>query len=385
MAEDELTIIANVPVMESYSKLEPLARLLKEIGIDYLCVGSNLPIFGRGVENLYKIQSRLKPLKVGASISSDEQIVPFLSNKIDLFYVEDKNTHTDDLIANLAKQKVSCLFENAGSMSVDEWVEQADKLKDPMFCYAGSDMNTLAEAVKDHKVIFNPSKSCGRRGLIYDTSIAAVAMGAEGIIVDIDKDPGMLGERGKQCIMPAHFKRLLGGIERARNNYLKDKKNRQRFRSIQVPGHVDIYFKEDQLEAVKAAIGDEWNFEKYTVRSSKVDTGLMTTRIRSGNINNLRNKGFALGKIYGYGAAERETSQAVDITRKTGKKIHITPYSKKAVERTGRIVAENRAHMKRVEFVNAHPGDRIRDAYATLDLNSKVLTRPLVIYEPVKE
>jgi 3-deoxy-7-phosphoheptulonate synthase len=63
-------------------------------------------------------------------------------------------------------------------------------------------------------VIVDPSHGTGRRGKVIPLARAALAVGADGLIVEVHHDPDHALSDGPQSLFPEQFEILMGELER---------------------------------------------------------------------------------------------------------------------------------------------------------------------------
>ena len=399
--ESDLILMAGPCAVESYDQIMRIAEAVKKYGAQYLRGGAYKPrtmggdwegLKETGLELLLNAKREFE-LKVVTEILRAEDIKLFLDNEVDLFQIGARNTQNQELLNALGAADVPCLLKNGMNITVKEWLGAASRLPadKTILCARGKnnetdiarngvDMVTLAYMVDNvpYKLIFDPSHSCGRRDLVYTTSVGAVAMGVDGLIVEVHDDPFIAITDGKQSITPKQFNTLVERVRKARNDYLENRKYHQRFLSIQIPSHVDIYFLLEQLPTVRGVLGD-YNYGPY----KSTDTGIMTARIPSGKVSMPQlKKIFARGELLDLKAEpEGAPSPIVNITTVDNGKVHISPYSEEVLKLTGRKVSESYQGYTRAEFAHGYPQDPIRDAFLTIRLGRVPSFKdPLVLY-----
>jgi 3-deoxy-7-phosphoheptulonate synthase len=62
-------------------------------------------------------------------------------------------------------------------------------------------------------VLADPSHGAGRRDLVHPLSYAAIAAGADGLIVEVHPDPETAWSDGEQTLDFSEFAALMGGLE----------------------------------------------------------------------------------------------------------------------------------------------------------------------------
>jgi 3-deoxy-7-phosphoheptulonate synthase len=62
-------------------------------------------------------------------------------------------------------------------------------------------------------VIVDPSHACGRRDIVPALARAAIAAGADGLLIEVHSSPENALSDGKQSLLPKRFKELMGSIK----------------------------------------------------------------------------------------------------------------------------------------------------------------------------
>jgi 3-deoxy-7-phosphoheptulonate synthase len=63
-------------------------------------------------------------------------------------------------------------------------------------------------------VIVDPSHAGGRADLVMPLAMAAIAAGADGLIVEVHPDPSKARSDGDQSLTPAAFATMMSGVHR---------------------------------------------------------------------------------------------------------------------------------------------------------------------------
>ena len=144
--------------------------------------------------------------------------------------------HNFALLAEVGRTRTPVLLKRGMSATLDEVLTAAEYVLaggngEVILCERGirtfetSSRNTLdVTAVPLLKqrthlpVIVDPSHACGKRELVLPLARAAVAVGADGLLVDVHVDPEQALCDGKQAILPEEFAQLvreMAAIDRA--------------------------------------------------------------------------------------------------------------------------------------------------------------------------
>lgn len=135
-----------------------------------------------------------------------------------------------ELLRGLGKTRIPILLKRGLSATVEEWLMSAEYIMaggnhNVILCERGIrtfetyTRNTLdlsaVLAVKRQShlpVIVDPSHATGKRWMVEDLAKAAVAVGADGIMVEVHNDPDHALCDGAQSITPAMFSHLMDSL-----------------------------------------------------------------------------------------------------------------------------------------------------------------------------
>jgi 3-deoxy-7-phosphoheptulonate synthase len=231
------TVIAGPCAVESYAQLSASAIAVRRSGAHLLRGGAFKPrtspytFQGHGPDalELLRAVSDACALPVVSEIleSGDlERMAPC----VDAFQVGARNMHNTALLKTLARQRKPVLLKRGPAATVDELLLSAEFLaaggnEQVILCERGIrtfetatrntlDLNGVAwlKARSHLPVIVDPSHGTGRRELVIPLARAAVAVGADGIMVEVHPDPDTALSDGVQSLTPAGFARLMSEI-----------------------------------------------------------------------------------------------------------------------------------------------------------------------------
>ena len=186
---------------------------LREKGLDLLC--------GAG---------RHAGLPVVTEIMSLDKLDEFIKAGVDIIQVGARNMQNFELLRGLGKTRIPILLKRGLSATVEEWLMSAEYSMaggnhNVILCERGIrtfetyTRNTLdlsaVLAVKRQShlpVIVDPSHATGKRWMVEDLAKAAVAVGADGIMVEVHNDPDHALCDGAQSITPAMFSHLMDSL-----------------------------------------------------------------------------------------------------------------------------------------------------------------------------
>lgn len=227
-------LIAGPCSLESYEKAVEDAKECKKLGIEYFRAGAFKPrtspnsFQGLREEGL-KILSVIKKevdIKIVTELVASEFL--HLYDDVDIIQIGSRNCQNFELLKTIAPVSKPILLKRGFGMTIQEFIGAADYLKaygakDIILCERGiktfenSTRNTLDFAAvpiihqeTDYKVIIDPSHGTGRRDLVLPMSKAAIAIGADGLIVECTKEPDKALTDGFQTINYEQLAELRG-------------------------------------------------------------------------------------------------------------------------------------------------------------------------------
>ena len=234
----DFNVIAGPCSVESYSQIIKIAKNLKEKGIKILRAGAFKPrtspysFQGLGKEGL-EILSRVKK-ETGLFLCCeilDKNLIDDYKD-IDILQVGARNMQNYDLLKALAKQNKPILLKRGMGSTVNEFLLSAEYLmqngnKNIILCERGiktfenGTRNTLdlssVSQVKHFSslpIIVDPSHAAGRYDLIESMSLAAVAAGADGLLIEVHDKPSIAMSDGKQSLKLDKFSSLLDKVNK---------------------------------------------------------------------------------------------------------------------------------------------------------------------------
>ena len=230
-------VIAGPCSVESRDQVTKTAFAVKASGASILRGGAYKPrtsphdFQGLGVEGLKLLRSAGDEagLPVVTEIMSEDD-VDVVCDHADMLQVGARNMQNFALLKKLARVRRPVLLKRGPSATVKEWLSAADYLlqggnEDVVLCERGirsfdsSLRNTLDLAavallkeMTHLPVVVDPSHATGRRSIIGSCSRAAIAIGADGVIVEVHPDPDNAWSDGAQSLTFDGFAEMMHGL-----------------------------------------------------------------------------------------------------------------------------------------------------------------------------
>lgn len=235
----EFTVIAGPCSIESHGQFLETALAVKSAGAVLLRGGvwklrtSAKTFQGLGPEAFGFIKDVLNQtqMKLVSEVTDPRQI-EMIDDYVEMYQVGSRNMHNYALLKELGQTRKPILLKRGFSAFVDEWIKAAEYItlggnEKVILCERGirtfetSTRNTLdlnsvvyAKANTHFPVIVDPSHAVGVRAFVPQLALAAVAAGADGIIVEVHPRPAEALSDGMQALTVPDFKDLMKKTEK---------------------------------------------------------------------------------------------------------------------------------------------------------------------------
>ena len=221
----QTTLIAGPCAVESEEQIQTICEFLSKKGIKFLRGGAYKPrtspysFQGLKLEGLKLLRAAADKynLKVVTEVMSSEQVEE-VANYADVLQIGTRNMQNYKLLKTVGKTKTPVLLKRGMSSTIEEWLLAAEYIllggnPNVILCERGlrtfetATRNTLdlsavplVKILSHLPVIVDPSQGTGVRDLIIPMSAAALAAGADGLIVEIHNQPEEAMSDGDQSI-----------------------------------------------------------------------------------------------------------------------------------------------------------------------------------------
>ncbi len=234
---DEVIVMAGPCSAENEAQVHATAAAVKRAGAKVLRGGAFKPrsspysFQGLGEEGLRLLRSAANThnLKLISEVMDISQI-DLIAKYCDIFQVGARNMQNFTLLRELGHQKKPVLLKRGLSATIEEWLMSAEYVLSGgntgvILCERGIrtfetatrntfDISAIAVVKKlSHlPVVADPSHGAGRRDMVAQLARAAVAAGADGLIVEVHNDPDRALSDGAQSLLPSQFDRLMAEL-----------------------------------------------------------------------------------------------------------------------------------------------------------------------------
>ena len=231
-------MIAGPCSVESEEQIVAVAKAVKASGANMLRGGAFKPrtspydfqgLKAEGIE-LLKIARQETGLPIVTEIMGTNYLPLF--EDVDLIQVGARNMQNFDLLKQLGKIRKPILLKRGLSATIEEWLMSAEYImaggnEQVILCERGIrtfetytrntlDLSAICAVKKlSHlPVIVDPSHSTGKSWMVQPIARAAIAVGADGVMIEVHNDPAHALCDGAQSITPAAFVDVMADIRK---------------------------------------------------------------------------------------------------------------------------------------------------------------------------
>ena len=232
------SVIAGPCSIESREQIIEVAGEVKERGASLLRGGAFKPrtspysFQGMGVEGLeLLLEARASSgLPIVTELMSPKHCQLF-EEKVDLVQIGARNMQNFDLLKEVGKMSRPVLLKRGLSNTYEEWIMSAEYSmaggnENVILCERGVrtfesyTRNTLdlsaipaIRRMSHLPIVVDPSHAAGMYWMVEPLAMAAAAVGADGLMVEVHNDPPHARCDGQQSLTPEKFGRLMGRLE----------------------------------------------------------------------------------------------------------------------------------------------------------------------------
>ena len=229
-----IVVMAGPCAVESEEQLMEAAGIVKESGARILRGGAFKPrtspfsfqgLKKPGLELLKAARERTGLPVVTEVVEPND--VTLISRYVDILQVGSRNMQNYALLTKLSRSKSPVILKRGFSCTVTEWLTAADYIlaggnSQVILCERG--IRTFEDSIRfsmdissipvikkfSHlPVIVDPSHSAGHFSLVPSIAKAAVAAGADGLLIEVHPNPKEALVDGLQSLTPSDFARLM--------------------------------------------------------------------------------------------------------------------------------------------------------------------------------
>jgi 3-deoxy-7-phosphoheptulonate synthase len=232
-----VVVMAGPCSVESREQIFTIAKQVKEYGATFLRGGAFKPrtspysfqgLGEDGLKLLRKAADKYELLVVTEVMDANQ--IPLVEPYADVLQIGARNMQNFVLLKELGKSRKPVLLKRGIAATIEEWLMSAEYVlsggnRKVILCERG--IRTFETATRNtmdisavpvvHKrthlpVIADPSHGTGIRDKVIPMARAAVAAGADGIMVEVHHDPDRALSDGAQSLYPKQFAQLMREI-----------------------------------------------------------------------------------------------------------------------------------------------------------------------------
>ena len=237
IGSDRIVVMAGPCAVESEEQLAKAAKVVKEAGACILRGGAFKPrtspfsfqgMKKAGLELLGRIKEQFGIPVITEVV--DPHDVGLVSKYADILQIGSRNMQNYPLLTDVGRSKCPVVLKRGFSCTVTEWLTAADYLLSEgntqvILCERG--IRTFEDSARfsldissipvikrfSHlPIIVDPSHAAGHYSLVPAIAKAAVAAGADGLLIEVHPNPKEALVDGLQSLTPSDFARLMGEL-----------------------------------------------------------------------------------------------------------------------------------------------------------------------------
>jgi 3-deoxy-7-phosphoheptulonate synthase len=234
---NRVVVMAGPCSVESVEQMEAIAALVSRLGVRVMRGGAFKPrtspysfqgLGEKGLRIFREVADRYGMLLVSEVM--DQTQIPLMLEYVDVLQVGARNMQNYNLLRELSKVSKPVLLKRGIAATLEELLLSAEYLMsganyNVILCERG--IRTFESATRNtldvsaipvvHKlshlpIIADPSHATGRRDKVLPMARAAVAAGADGILVEVHHDPDNALSDGPQALFPEQFEQLMSQL-----------------------------------------------------------------------------------------------------------------------------------------------------------------------------
>ena len=232
--QEKICVIGGPCSVECESQVVEIAQAVKAAGGAMLRGGAYKPrtspyaFQGLGTEGILDLVKarEITGLPIVSELMSEDRIEEF-EQYVDLVQIGARNMQNFPLLKSVGKMHKPVLLKRGLANTIEEWIMSAEYImaggnENVIFCERGIrtfetyTRNTLDLSVipiikeKTHlPIIIDPSHATGNWRYVEAMSLAAVAAGADGLIIEVHNDPQNAWSDGAQSLKPDKFRQVI--------------------------------------------------------------------------------------------------------------------------------------------------------------------------------
>ena len=238
-AKEPVVLIGGPCSVETKEQVETIAEAVKKAGAVMLRGGAYKPrtspyafqgLRSEGIINLEEAGKKMN-MPVVSELMSAEHLDEF-EKHVDLIQIGARNMQNFELLKALGKTKKPILLKRGMANTIEEWIMSAEYIvasgnPNVIFCergirtfekYTRNTLDLSAVPILKEKthlpVIVDPSHATGDYRYVESMAMAAIAAGADGLMIEVHHNPECALSDGSQSLKPEKFEKLVSQCRR---------------------------------------------------------------------------------------------------------------------------------------------------------------------------
>jgi 3-deoxy-7-phosphoheptulonate synthase len=233
-----IQLIAGPSAIESAAQMQALAARLRHSGVGLLRGGAYKPrtspyaFQGVGEAGLGYLQqaARSQAMPMVSELLDVRQLDTFLEYDVDVIQIGPRNMQNAELLKEVGRINKPVLLHRGVASTLSEWLMAAEYIAvggnhNIVFCERGiRSFDTASRHALDISaipllkrethlpVLVDPSHAGGRASLVAPLACAAIAAGADGLLLEVHNDPQQAWCDAEQAITPDALDELLATL-----------------------------------------------------------------------------------------------------------------------------------------------------------------------------
>ncbi|CAM8338246.1 AroA 3-deoxy-D-arabino-heptulosonate 7-phosphate (DAHP) synthase [Candidatus Methylopumilus universalis] len=234
----QIQIISGPCSVETPDQMEKSAKAVKAAGVRLMRGGAFKPrtspytFQGTGVEGLemFRKAADKEGLPIVTELMDARQLDTFMKYKVDVIQIGTRSMQNFELLKEVGKVNVPVILKRGMSATISEWLMAAEYIAaggnhNIIFCERGIrtfetyyrnvlDVTAIPVLKKETHlpVIVDPSHAGGKAWMVAALSRAAIAAGADGLLVEMHPNPCEAWCDADQAINPQELISLMGEL-----------------------------------------------------------------------------------------------------------------------------------------------------------------------------
>ena len=245
---EDPVVMAGPCAVESREQLFEAADIVKSAGAQFLRGGAYKPrtspysfqgLEEEGLKYLAEARERTG-LKIVTEVTVVEAI-DRVAAYADMLQIGARNMQNFGLLKEIGKCGKPVLLKRGLAATIEEWLNAAEYIMnagnpDVVLCergirtyetYTRNTLDMSAVAAVKHlshlPIIVDPSHGTGKWRMVRPMAFAAIAAGADGLMMEVHPNPAKALSDGPQSLTPEHYRQVMAGIKKL-SKFMRDEK-----------------------------------------------------------------------------------------------------------------------------------------------------------------